>query len=31
LSCSTHAVGQMPLHIKLIAPDGKVLKEIARG
>ncbi|HWV98102.1 MAG TPA: Ni/Fe hydrogenase subunit alpha [Candidatus Acidoferrum sp.] len=31
LSCSTHAVGQMPLHIQLIAPDGRVLKEIARG
>jgi NAD-reducing hydrogenase large subunit len=31
LSCSTHAVGQMPLHIRLIGPDGKVLNEIARG
>ena len=31
LSCSTHAVGQMPLHIQLLAPDGKVLNEIARG
>ncbi len=31
LSCSTHAVGQMPLHIQLIAPDGTVLKQIARG
>jgi NAD-reducing hydrogenase large subunit len=31
LSCSTHAVGQMPLHVQLIAPDGKVLNEIARG
>ncbi|HWX23142.1 MAG TPA: Ni/Fe hydrogenase subunit alpha [Candidatus Binatia bacterium] len=31
LSCSTHAVGQMPLHIRLIAPDGKVVREIARG
>lgn len=31
LSCSTHAVGQMPLHIRLIAPDGNVLNEIARG
>jgi len=30
LSCSTHAVGQMPLHIRLIAPNGKVLNEIAR-
>jgi NAD-reducing hydrogenase large subunit len=31
LSCSTHAVGQMPLQVQLIAPDGTVLKEIARG
>jgi NAD-reducing hydrogenase large subunit len=31
LSCSTHAVGQMPLHIQMIAPDGRVLNEIARG
>ena len=31
LSCSTHAVGQMPLHIQLIAPDGAVLDEVARG
>jgi NAD-reducing hydrogenase large subunit len=31
LSCSTHAVGQMPLHVRLIAPDGMVLSEITRG
>ena len=31
LSCSTHAVGQMPLHVQLIAPDGSVLNEVARG
>ena len=31
LSCSTHAVGQMPLHVQLIAPNGKVLNEVARG
>jgi len=31
LSCSTHAVGQMPLHVQLIAPDGQVLDELARG
>jgi NAD-reducing hydrogenase large subunit len=31
LSCSTHAVGQMPLHVQLFAPDGKILNEIARG
>jgi NAD-reducing hydrogenase large subunit len=31
LSCSTHAVGQMPLHIELVAPDGTVLKEVTRS
>jgi NAD-reducing hydrogenase large subunit len=31
LSCSTHAVGQMPLQIRLIAPDGSLVKEITRG
>jgi NAD-reducing hydrogenase large subunit len=31
LSCSTHAVGQMPLHVRMIAPDGQVLSEVARG
>jgi NAD-reducing hydrogenase large subunit len=31
LSCSTHAVGQMPLHVRLIGPDGCLLNEIARG
>jgi NAD-reducing hydrogenase large subunit len=31
LSCSTHAVGQMPLRVQLIAPDGSVLNEVARG
>jgi NAD-reducing hydrogenase large subunit len=30
LSCSTHAVGQMPLHVQLIGPDGTVLDQIAR-
>jgi NAD-reducing hydrogenase large subunit len=30
LSCSTHAVGQMPLHLQLIAPDGSVVDEIRR-
>jgi hypothetical protein len=29
LSCSTHAVGQMPLHIQLIAPDGPCDKRAA--
>ena len=31
LSCSTHAAGQMPLRVQLIAADGKVLKEVVRG
>ncbi|MBL8130611.1 MAG: Ni/Fe hydrogenase subunit alpha [Anaerolineae bacterium] len=30
LSCSTHAVGQMPLHVQLVAPDGSVVDEIKR-
>ena len=30
LSCSTHAVGQMPLHVQLIAADGTVLDEVRR-
>ncbi|OLP18182.1 Ni/Fe hydrogenase subunit alpha [Leptolyngbya sp. 'hensonii'] len=31
LSCSTHAVGQMPLHIQLVAPDGHVVDEVYRN
>jgi NAD-reducing hydrogenase large subunit len=31
LSCSTHAVGQMPLSIKLISADGTTLHELRRG
>jgi NAD-reducing hydrogenase large subunit len=30
LSCSTHAIGKMPLEISLIAADGTVLDRIAR-
>jgi NAD-reducing hydrogenase large subunit len=30
LSCSTHAAGQMPLHIQLLGNDGVVLDEIYR-
>lgn len=30
LSCSTHAVGQMPLRIRLLAPDGTLVDEAAR-
>lgn len=30
LSCSTHAIGQMPLHIQLVAPDGQIVSETTR-
>lgn len=30
LSCSTHAIGQMPLHIQLLDPSGDVLDEVMR-
>jgi NAD-reducing hydrogenase large subunit len=30
LSCSTHAAGQMPLVIQMVAPDGSVLDEARR-
>ena len=30
LSCSTHAAGQMPLHIQLMAVDGQMLDEVYR-
>ena len=30
LSCSTHAYGQMPLQLRLISHQGKVLDEISR-
>jgi NAD-reducing hydrogenase large subunit len=31
LSCSTHATGQMPLHIRLLAADGSLLNEVTRS
>jgi NAD-reducing hydrogenase large subunit len=31
LSCSTHAIGKMPLKIELVAADGTVLNELRRG
>ena len=31
LSCSTHAAGQMPLHIQLLRPDGDVVQEVYRS
>ena len=30
LSCSTHAVGQMPLRLELVGPQGAVLHEVRR-
>ncbi len=30
LSCSTHALGQMPLIVQLIGPDGRLLDEVRR-
>ncbi|WP_414565399.1 MULTISPECIES: Ni/Fe hydrogenase subunit alpha [unclassified Anabaena] len=30
LSCSTHAAGQMPLHIQLISADGHVVNQVWR-
>ena len=30
LSCSTHAIGQMPLHLQLLASDGSLLDECKR-
>jgi len=30
LSCSTHAIGMMPLHVKLLGADGSVLDEAWR-
>jgi NAD-reducing hydrogenase large subunit len=30
LSCSTHALGRMPLHVRLVGPDGAVLDEARR-
>lgn len=31
LSCSTHAWGQMPIHVDLISPEGEVVRTIERG
>ena len=30
LSCSTHAVGQMPIQVNIIAPDGELVKTLQR-
>ena len=31
LSCSTHASGQVPLRVQLLAPDGTLLDELVGG
>jgi NAD-reducing hydrogenase large subunit len=31
LSCSTHAIGQMPLHVQMIARGGTIVSETRRG
>jgi len=31
LSCATHALGQMPLHIQLVSPKGELIDEVKRG
>lgn len=31
LSCATHAIGQMPLHIQLLSPDGEIVDEVRRS
>ncbi|ERT05789.1 nickel-dependent hydrogenase family protein [Lyngbya aestuarii BL J] len=31
LSCSTHAMGQMPLQVQLIRPDGSIANEVFRN
>ncbi len=31
LSCATHAVGQMPLQIDLVGPQGELVERISRG
>ena len=30
LSCSTHALGKMPMRVQLIAPDGRIVDEVKR-
>jgi NAD-reducing hydrogenase large subunit len=28
LSCASHAIGQMPMRVQLLGPDGSVLDEV---
>jgi NAD-reducing hydrogenase large subunit len=30
LSCSTHAIGQMPIQLDFVAPDGTLIKTLQR-
>jgi NAD-reducing hydrogenase large subunit len=30
LSCSTHAVGMMPMHVQLVSKQGEVIDEMVR-
>jgi NAD-reducing hydrogenase large subunit len=30
LSCATHAIGKMPLRIRLVRPNGEVVHELSR-
>jgi NAD-reducing hydrogenase large subunit len=30
LSCSTHAVGQMPIQVEILGPDGKLIRTLQR-
>jgi NAD-reducing hydrogenase large subunit len=30
LSCSTHAIGTMPLHLQVVDESGRVLNEVQR-
>ena len=30
LSCSTHAIGQMPIQVEILDPDGKLIRTLQR-
>ena len=30
LSCSTHAIGQMPIQVEILDPDGQVIRTLQR-
>jgi NAD-reducing hydrogenase large subunit len=31
LSCSTHAIGQMPIQMEILGPDGSLINTVTRG